>query len=414
MKAPVLPLACLATGIVCFVAGRQLAPSADSETTAPSTAQTVADRLANARLSQRDTSTADERLERAERNAADTGDRITDIFLLVDAVDRNQQLMDLLDQTTTSEQFQDLVASFRAMGITQQHMGEYELMLSAWAQVDPLAALTYASDETRGPFARQTLLKAWAGYDPDSALSWALSNHNDPDQANPWLVGVIEGVAATDVQRATDLTGTLPRSRERGDALDALVQRVTQLDATTALEWTQAFSDDEALQRAAVARIAERTAATDIDATISYLATIENPDVRRAALDNVTEQWSQTDASAAVAYTESLPDAERGQALRGLMRTLGNDDPERAADLLWANNGIDDLDGARTSFAWASHNERPELAAEFVPLVQNGRQRNRLYRNVYREWSERDPAAARQWIESQENIPDNLRERLLN
>ena len=83
------------------------------------------------------------------------------------------------------------------------------MLLSAWAKHDPLAALDYASANTGSPFARQSILTSWAATDPIAAMRWAEDNH-EGNEANPWMVGVIRGIAASDPERATQLMNSMP------------------------------------------------------------------------------------------------------------------------------------------------------------------------------------------------------------
>ena len=85
---------------------------------------------------------------------------------------RNRALLAFLDQLAPGD-MPDVVDRFRALGLTDARAGEYAMLLTAWAKADPLAAMAYAEEKTRGPFATRTLLAAWAANDPDAALRWA-------------------------------------------------------------------------------------------------------------------------------------------------------------------------------------------------------------------------------------------------
>jgi hypothetical protein len=80
----------------------------------------------------------------------------------------------------------------------------------------------YAKEKTGTNFARQTILSAWAKNDTEGAVAWARDNFDSDAKgadANPWIVGVIEGISSIDLGRATELLEELPFSRGRGQAL---------------------------------------------------------------------------------------------------------------------------------------------------------------------------------------------------
>lgn len=414
MNSFLLPVACVASAGIAFLAGRHLAPVPDVDSGASSSAAAAANAGSpSGSLIERDAESRQAARERARSGSAELEIQVRELMRNPDSLERNRQLFALLENVATNEEYLELVSSFRELGITQDRMGEYRLMLTSWAKVDPLGALDYASENTGGNFARQTILATWAGADADSALAWALENAPAGDRANPWVVGVIEGVAATDLDRASQLTATLPRSRERGDALDTLVQQLAGREPVDMLAWTTNFQDDENLRHAALSQVAALTAREDIDTTIAYLDSIAGDDnARLRAVDEVTAVWAETDASAAMAYVDTLPVTEQGQAIEGIMRQLSSQDPTRAADYLRSNSEVPDMEEARRNFVYGAYRENPALAAEFVPQLGDGNNRNRAYRRVYREWAEQDPAAARQWLESQD-MNDNFRNRLL-
>lgn len=139
-------------------------------------------------------------------------------------LDRSRSLLALIDQLAPGE-FEEVIAKFRELGITQNRLGEYSMLLSAWAKVDPLAALEYAKVNTQGGFASNTILATWAASDPDAALRWAEAAH-DGNGANPYLAGVIRGIAELDPARATELLAGMPFSEQRGEALAGMMQHI--------------------------------------------------------------------------------------------------------------------------------------------------------------------------------------------
>ncbi len=133
------------------------------------------------------------------------------------------------------------------------------MLLTAWSQHDPTAALAYAQANSRSGFAATTILSSWAATDPEAAIRWAQANHTGTD-ANPYLAGIIRTLGATDPARASGLLTGMPRSQERGEALDAMLPHLLAQGADATRAWISALTDDSlrngSMMRAADARMA--------------------------------------------------------------------------------------------------------------------------------------------------------------
>ena len=89
-----------------------------------------------------------------------TADRLARLESIIrgeNPLERNRALLAFIDQLGPGD-FEQAVASFRSLGITDDRMGEYSLLLTAWGQADPISALTYAKANTGNNFATDTIL----------------------------------------------------------------------------------------------------------------------------------------------------------------------------------------------------------------------------------------------------------------
>lgn len=322
-------------------------------------------------------------------------------------LERNRALLAYLDQLGPGE-FEDAVAHFRSLGLTEARMGEYSLLLTAWAQADPTAALAYARENTRGGFAQDTILTTWATTDPEAAIRWAQSNH-EGDDPNPFLPGIIRGLAQTDPARATELLATLPRSGERGKGLDFILPHLLQQGTEATREWITALSD-ESLKNGAMLRVAEQFAATDPAGTASWL--LANPgEASQRRIDDVYGTWAAKDSQAAVSSFAALPAGEaRSDALRGVIGSVASSDPKQALSLLDRYpNDVDDR--IVRDFVQSSFRNDPATAASQISRIGDEREREQAYRRTLGAWVERDSAAALAWMQSNP-VPDSVRERI--
>ena len=313
-----------------------------------------------------------------------------------DPIARNRAFLAYLDQLDPAE-LKDAVEKFRSLGITEERFSEYSMLLTVWAKSDPMAALAYAKEHTRGGFATNTILSAWATNDPEAAIQWAKANH-EGDEANPYMAGIIKGLAATDPVRATQLLTEMPFGEERAEALSGLLPQILAQGPEAAREWIASISD-ERLRNGAMARAAEELAAVDPKGTADWL--LANPgEATQRNMDNVLSAWMDKDQAGAMAYYQALPAGEaRSNALRGIVNSLAVENPKAAANYL-DNHSADVNDRVVQQFVWHSFGEDPALAASYIAKISNPEERDGTYRRMIDGWLRQDEAAARTWIQS--------------
>lgn len=352
------------------------------------------------------------RPDRAERGEmADKMGRLAKLESIVrgeNPLERNRALLAYLDQLGPGE-FEEAVAHFRSLGLTEARMGEYSLLLTAWAQADPTAALAYTKENTRGGFAQDTVLTTWATTDPEAAIRWAQSNH-EGEGPNPYLPGIIRGLAQTDPARATELLATMPRSGERGKGLDFLLPHLLQQGTEATREWITALTDD-GLKNGAMLRVAEQFAASDPAGTATWL--LANPgEASQRRIDDVYGTWAAKDSQAALSSFSALPVGEaRSDALRGLIGSMAAADPKQALSLLdrYPN---DVNDRVVSNFVQSSFRSDPATAAAQIARIGDEREREQMYRRTLDAWIERDSVSANAWIQNNP-VPDSVRERII-
>lgn len=338
----------------------------------------------------------------ASKSGQDPKKLVVKLAKLTDPVERAQGFLDLID-SLSPDQFEEVVSEFRALGLTQQRLSEYGMLLHAWGQSDPEAALTYALNNTGTPFARQTILASWSTRDPESAIAFARDNH-EGEGANPLLIGVIRGLAPTNINRATDLLQELPYSRERGEALRSILPQITQKGVESALEWSRSIIDDQLRSGAATFIISDLSAESPKEAAAA-LADLDDPSVASRVVDDIAGSWARRSLDEAIAWTQTLDSDLLGGAVEGVIGTYASKDPTAAANWLSSLPNNTNLDGAIGRFAWTSMQKEPQLAAEWVGQIANEKRRNEMFHGVLSRWWQRDSSAAETWMSSQQDAP---------
>lgn len=403
--------ACLAVGLGGFVAGKITSGSTgrgEADELLERTKQLSSERISSSRdgnSSRRDNASRSTRAG-GERSTATMDERLVKMEEIVrgeNALDRSRAMLSWIDSLAPSE-FEAAVAKFRSLGLTEARMGEYAMLLTAWAEADPMAALTYTTANTRGEMATGTVLTAWASRDPESAIAWAESNH-EGKEANPYMVGIIRSLAATNPTRATELLQALPFSGERGAALQAMIPHLLKQGPDAAKAWIAALSD-ERLRDGATARFAEQMAKNDPAGTASWLlANLGEASTR--SVDKVFVEFARQDKGAAMSAFAQLPEGDaRTRALRGLVTVEAQTDPVAAAKMM--NTYPADVDDRMVyHFIWNSFDKAPGVAAGQIALIEDEDGRNRMYQRALGSWLEDDQAAAQRWIDSA-NLPEQV------
>lgn len=343
----------------------------------------------------------------ASGSASDRLARLESIVRGEEPLDRNRALLAYIDQLAPGD-FEAAVEHFRSLGITESRMGEYSMLLAAWAKADPLAALTYAQANTNNRFAANTILTTWAFTDPQAAIRWAEANHQG-EGANPYLAGIIRAIGGSDPQRATELLAGMPRSRERREALDAMLPHLLTQGAEATQAWISGLTD-ETLRNGAMLSSADKLAAMDPAGTAAWL--LANPgEASQRRMDDVYSEWARKDEQAAMNSLAALPSGEsRSSALRGVVSSVAIKDPKAAMSVMdrFPNDVNDRVLG---NFVWHSLGNDPSMAVNQISRIGDPGQRERMYGRVLETWLDRDPAAATKWIQANP-LPQPVQDRL--
>ncbi len=375
-----------------------------TETRAPRTASTDA----NTNDSRKRRAPSAASLSPAERLA-----RLDSIIRGENALDRNRALLAFIDQLAPAD-FEAAIAHFRSLGLTEERMGEYALLLTAWAAADPLTALAYTKANTRGDSATNTILSTWASADPEAAIRWANANFTGQG-ANPYLAGVIRGIAETDPARATALLTSMPRSEERAKGLEAFLPHLLRKGNDAAYAWIASLTDD-ALKSGAIERAAEPLAERDPTGTIAWLASNPGEQAYRR-VDNVFGNYARSNPEAALQTFQTMASGrDRSNALSGLVTAKATENPAAAVQLM-DRYPSDVTDRVVQQVIWHSFEKDTATAMSQVARISDEAQRDRMYRRGMDAWLDRDAPSAKAWVKINPlppSVQQQLNERLSN
>ncbi|MDA8975344.1 hypothetical protein N9F50_02030 [Akkermansiaceae bacterium] len=368
------------------------------------------DRSRNREVSSSAARAISERKNGNSSSSKNVGDQIIELSKISDPIERTQALLALVDRLSP-EEFQEVVASFRGMGNVRERMGEYAILLTAWAKTDPVSALEYTQENTGTPFARQTVLGTWAKTQPEAAIAWARNNYEgtEGNKANPWLVGIIKGISQSDVTRATALLEELPFSNGRGEALGFVLNELRSQGGDAAQQWIAGLSD-ERLRDGAAARLAGKLGEDDPAEALAWAATISEQALKYSAAD-VVEGWAAKNPSSAQAWVDQQPEEIRSKAGRGFIDAIAGDDPQTASEWLTPYAGNPAYDDAIRELIYSTAEKDPAMSGGWIMNLSSERDQTRTFHRALRGMMGSNADATMDFINSTETLPDGIRQR---
>ncbi|MFT6863853.1 MAG: hypothetical protein ACJAVK_002415 [Akkermansiaceae bacterium] len=347
----------------------------------------------------------------SEDQLAAIREKIQDLKALSDPIARAQGFLDFV-KNLSPDQYLDAVEAYREGGINEEQFGEYRILLTAWAQVAPLEALEYASEKTGTPLARQTILAAWAQNDTEGAVAWArdnFENEGDENRANPWMIGVIEGISSLDLGRATQLLEELPFSRGRGEALDAVFAEVKAGGNDSAKLWVASLTDEK-LKEGAAARLAGQLAEEDPRGAAEWAASM-GPEIMKSSAGEIVNRWADKDLPAAVDWVENQTEdivASAGPAL--VRQMIDQADVASASSWLSDYEGNPAFDESVRSLVWHSMNDEPAMAADWIMKLTTEKDQTGTFHRMLGNWMRKDREGAMDYVNNNP-VPESIKRR---
>ncbi|MEO7101273.1 MAG: hypothetical protein ABI162_18115 [Luteolibacter sp.] len=218
---------------------------------------------------------------------------------MTDPLERQRALMDLVQKLGPGE-FAAVADRFRELDHLGDSGGEYDLILRGWAKADPLTALQYVGQFPNSQAGSATILSSWAGNDPAAAEKWAL-DHHDGEGPNPFMAAVVRGIVGHDVAEASRLAQTMPQSRERAEAVDAITRALFLQGTDAAMAFPDSITDPQ-LRGGFVAAIAERMVGKDVNKAAAWIAAMDQGEIQNRAARTVADGLAKVDTANAAAW----------------------------------------------------------------------------------------------------------------
>lgn len=343
--------------------------------------------------------------ELSKRSSKPASEQLADIAHITDPQNRQRALMDLVDKLAPGD-FKALAEQYRDSDHLGGSFGDFSIILRGWAKRDPLAALEYAGQNGHSKQNSETILSTWANSDPTAAEKWAI-DHYQGDGANPYMAAVIQGIAGNDLTEASKLAESMPKGRERDQAVDSITRALLWQSPEAAMAYPESIKD-ESLRGAFVASIADRLASKDPDKAAAWIAAMTDGNLQNKAARNVADTLAKQDSSKAAAWVSQLKPEAQVEAACGVIPIMSAADIAGTAKWVSSLAGIPNYDKAVQEFIWSCDQRAPEQSAAWIAGITDPDQQRKIYYRMLSDWARRDDAAVKQWVATN-NVPNDIR-----
>lgn len=253
----------------------------------------------------------------------------TAIMEQIDPIERSKNLLYLLDRLNPDE-FEEITADLLSSGYRYDRRNNYEIILYAWAKVDPLAALEFQKQVTFRDRDFRTISASWAEEDPDASLQW-LENKKGVRDRDSFMRGVIQGIAGKDPQRATEVMNSMQGTRNRIEATKTITPYIARLGQDEVTQWLDTI-EEKFCRDAASQQYATTLAYQNPESAAAWLREAELGKNRIPTIRDVAREWAARDAAAARAWAESLSGDEQKTALGIITFAESRQNSDRASE----------------------------------------------------------------------------------
>ena len=259
----------------------------------------------------------------------------------------------------------------------------------AWAKHDPIAAIEWS--KTRDPFIEKDLVSAvmlsgWASVDPEAALSWARENEslrdNEQKRGNELLIGVMKGMAETDLAGATELMKELNYGLYLDKAASTLIASAWAKGEQTAIDWVESFPDGKA-RNSAYEALGKRLIREDIDRAVVWVDSMNESEIKTKVAEETAKAMAILSPEKVADWVARMPTGEtRSASMERVVSQWVEQDPIATAE--WLNGFPNDqsIDGALAIFSHQIAEKQPQSALQWAQAIEGRERRARIIQYI--------------------------------
>ena len=311
-----------------------------------------------------------------------------------------------------SSNVQDVVGAFEALPAGYGRHLEMKLLMRSWSAIDPESALNYAlkklDEKSERRFGVSEALAGWATQDPDSALEWAMvNNQKNAPEDNPYILGIIKGVAENDLNAANRRLLAMPSGNAKWQSATFLAQEYAKKSTAEAIAWANQFpTHDPRLRETILGQIGARVARQDLLATANWVENMAPEPASKRIMDNLLTQWVSQSPEDASNWVSEMEDREHQQyAMQQLTSRWSLVDPVSTAKWLNSFPPSPSLDPVVGEFVNRISGRDPEGAAGWALSIMDPGARQKAINKVMNTWSKVDPERSKAWLQENQTTP---------
>jgi hypothetical protein len=278
----------------------------------------------------------------------------------------------------------------------------YRYVLSQWAESEPWAAISFASEELPEQYRLATaegVLAAWAARDPEAVINWNLKQGaTAPHPARESLMAsIFKTLASRDLAKAFTHLQKVQSGNERAQALRGVLETVqTPLERERILRLAGDLKEDE-LRTQTRRAVVENWARHDTAAAAAWVENSEPAWERPLLMDTLGLTWMQSDPAAAAAWW--LAHEPGRDTMVKIINVWSQKDPDAAGTWLDAQPPGPQSDAARMTFARQVASLDSAGALTWAATISDETMRESTISHIYEKWRDRDAAAAAAFLQ---------------
>ena len=300
----------------------------------------------------------------------------------------------------------EVVNAFEALPTGYGRHLEMKLLMRSWANLDPISAFNYAEKsldaKSERRFAISEVLAGWAARDSNGAISWVKQyqarNPDSKESAN-LMVGVVKGLAETDLTSADQFFRTLPEGNAKWQASTFLAQEYANLSTEEAIQWAENFPDkDERMKAMILGQLGSKIAQKDLQGAARWAERMPSNKASEQVMSNLLARWTSQNPQQAADWVGQIQDSEkRVKAMKLLTNKWSLRDPVATAS--WLNNfpPSTELDPVVSEFVNRISSRDPEGAVGWAESILGETEKERALSRALKAWDLKDPAKANEW-----------------
>ena len=279
---------------------------------------------------------------------------------------------------------------------------DYRMLLYAWGQIDPLAAIEYSNKRAKGigaGFAVAGVLEGWAGREPQAAMEWV----NLPENAGMsklYKFGLVKGWASRDIEGATAYVEAMEPGGNQPDLLRTITDERLRKGFEPSSRWAETLQDED-MKKSAFARIAQQRSREHPEEVADWLKEHTGEDYASDAFSRLGDNWGNRSPAEAADYFDELPAGKaRTEGMREIVESWAREDPVASGTWLSEKESSPDLDPVVAAYAReVSKVEGGEVdAMEWAVSITDTKLQDKTVTTVGQNWYRRDKDSAEAWL----------------